>query len=79
MKNSIHGQLISEENLNDLDKYMSIEYNLYTIINDLSNTCKEMDKVQSETETHFVMPMELLHEISRLVHTTIDKHTVVKK
>jgi len=63
----------------DQKRYDKLEYDLYRIANDLSNTCKEMNKVQSGTSTHFRMPMELLYEIYGLAAKAIDKHSIVTR
>ena len=63
----------------DQKRYDNLEYKLYTIANDLSNTCKDMNKVQAETSEHFHMPMHLLCEIMGLCAQAIDKHSLIKK
>jgi len=63
----------------DQKRYDKLEYDLYRIANDLSNTCKDMNKVQAGTSTHFRMPMELLYEIYGLAANAIDKHSIVTR
>ena len=63
----------------DQKRYDKLEYDLYRIANDLSNTCKDMNKVQAGTSTHFRMPMELLYEIYGLAAKAIDKHSIVTR
>ena len=63
----------------DQKRYETLEYKLYTIANDLSDTYKDMNVVQEGTTTHFRMPMELLYEIYGLAASAIDKHSIVTR